>query len=162
MALNNVELWEPIRKNSSSTVAAIELAPAPVPPGQPSTAPVSVRPNFHISPQFFHRKSRNGLQTWLRIAYLQLTAGTYRILVRPDEPLALSATVHYLVRTGQLSLFVWGSMTQGGTNFMPSPTDYGLTALLVFATASPRLVWPHFWRCWRRGADLVVWVRPPY
>lgn len=43
---------------------------------------------------------------------------------------------------------------------MPIPTDYLLTVLLLFATVTPRMVWPRFWKRATRGADLVVWYKP--
>jgi hypothetical protein len=50
-------------------------------------------------------------------------------------------------------------MTQGAVLFMATTSDYRLTALLLFTTAAPRLIWPYLWGRGRRGADIVVWYK---
>jgi hypothetical protein len=171
--LNNVELYEPIYQRISSKqvsnedgIKMLQLQGGPVKTTGLDLARMNQglnrAANFCKEPLFFHKKGRNGIQTWLRIAYLQIWGERYRILVKPNEPNFINSCFDYCCRVGQLTLFVWGCMAQGSILLVPTPTDYGLVAVLVFATVSPRIVWPHFWRKGKRGADLVVWYRPAF
>jgi hypothetical protein len=169
MGLNNVELWEPVLDQNELMSSRLLRMPSHLDEGTvPKTATTTEQQedgdtvNTSSVALFARQPSRNGFHTWGRIAYLQLAQQQYRILVKPDEPLWINMLLHYCFHVAQMSLFVWGCMVQGGILFMATPTDYGLTALLVFATASPRLIWPYIWSQGRSGADLVVWYKPAF
>lgn len=168
VSLNNVELWEPIRRKSNTNdnrESAVELVTSQDHRLRRSTAQIvdeNRSLNYSKDPLFSKQNGWSGLQTWCRIAYLQLFGMEYRILVRPNEQTFVNVCFEYCCRVGQLALFVFGCMAQGSILLVPTPTDYGLVAVLVFATVSPRLVWPHFWKRGKRGADLVVWFKPVF
>ncbi|KAF2492668.1 hypothetical protein BU16DRAFT_620023 [Lophium mytilinum] len=127
LSLNNVELWESTQNHSpprSTENARNKNTPSdPIEPAQNSVIKnPDPHPNFTNAPQFFKRERLNGFQTWTRIARLQLTRQSYRILVRANEPTVLKSIFHYCARMGQMSLSVWGCTVQGSIFFMETPT----------------------------------------
>ncbi|CAF9933503.1 MAG: hypothetical protein HETSPECPRED_008669 [Heterodermia speciosa] len=147
LVLNNVDLYDPravVNVKASSRTGAIDK--------RKGTAKNS-------SAQLYeHRKMKHGFHTWCRLAFLQLSSRPYRVLVHPFPQSYLLASYNYLVAIGRFGVFIWGSMAQGVLTFVPTPTDYYLAILLLFTTATPRLIAPKFLRSGRRGADLVVSV----
>ena len=140
LVLNNVDLYEPTAVRAGTSNERREMAKK-------------------SSPQHYeHRKMKHGLHTWRRLAFLQLSSRPYRVLIHPFPQSYLLASYNYLVFIGRVGIFVWGSMAQGVMIFVPTPSDYYLALLLVFTTATPRLVAPNFLRSGKRGADLVVSV----
>lgn len=150
LALNNVDLYEPMpnRPGKPAKTASKTLV-----------AGVATRTS---SPQTFSKqKMRHGLQTWCRIAYLQFASRPYRLVVRSPPQTLFLAGYDYLVFLGRIAVFIWGSIVQGTLIFVPTPIDFGLLILLIFATATPRMIAPKYLRNSRRGADLVVFVESP-
>lgn len=170
IALNNVELWEPMQRKAGSdpqnereaSTGLVQLQVHRIKRSGSQFPSMNHHSNYSREPQFFKQQGWSGLQTWCRIAYLQLFGKKYRILVRPNQPTFFNSCFEYFCRVGQMALFVFGCMAQGSILLVPTPTDYGLVALLVFATISPRLVWTYFWRKGKRGADIVVWFKPAF
>jgi hypothetical protein len=60
----------------------------------------------------------------------------------------------------RLTMFALGSIIMANVVLMPIPNDLVLFVLLIFMTATPRFFWPAFWTKGKRGADLVVFVKP--
>ena len=147
LVLNNVDLYEP---------TAVVDAEDPSSAGASEKRKSLAKPS---SPQFYeHHKTRHGFHTWRRLAFLQLSSRPYRVLIHPFPQSVLLASFNYIVFIGRIGVFVWGSMAQGVLTFVPTPTDYYLALLLVFTTATPRLIAPRFLRSGKSGADLVVSV----
>jgi hypothetical protein len=164
--LNSVELYLPVREPRTVPQASdstIELAPQPGPTKQAS-AQTGLINDQHAARQFSYAlcKHSTGFHTWWHILKLQISARPYRILVRPTPSNYVFAIFEYLVFVSRFVVFAYGSMSQGGLLFPPTPTDYYLTVLLIFATVTPRVAGSDFWRHSRRGADLVVWYKPLY
>jgi hypothetical protein len=132
-------------------------------PGDPtSSLRTNSRSNFPAVPGFTARKYHTAFHTWRRIIYLQFTKQRYRVLVKQSEPVWLDLLMSGCCQVGPLVIFVWGCMTQGAVLFMSTPSDYGLTALLLSTTAAPTLVWAYLWGRGKRGADIVVWYKPAF
>ena len=147
LVLNNVDLYEPkalVEVTDPSSVGASDAGK--------NTSKKSILRRYE------HRKKKHGFHTWCRLAFLQLSSRPYRVLIHPLPHSNLLASYNYLLFIGRVGVFVWGSMAQGVLMFVPTPTDYYLAILLVFTTATPRLVAPRFLRSGNRGADLVVSV----
>lgn len=162
--LGSVELYLPVKDPQTFPQAldpSIELAQRSGSTKQASARVSSIN-NQHAAQHSSYTfcKHRTGFHTWWHILKLQISAQPYRILVRPTPSNYLVATFEYLVSVSRFVVFAFGSMSQGDILFLPTPTDYYLTVVLIFATATPRIVGSDFWRRSRRGADLVVWHKP--
>lgn len=163
--VNEVDLHEPAVRETDKTAKVSQipfrLARPPAPPKQ-AWDQQRLIDTSHDTAQtcYLHHRTASGFHTWCRILILQFTTRPYRILNRPNLASQFSVIFHYLAFMGRFVNFVRSACIQGSLTFMPIPTDYLLTVLLLFATVTPRMVWPRFWKRATRGADLVVWYQP--
>ena len=162
--LGSVELYLPIKGSHTFPLApdpSIELAQTSEPNSKASAQAIITNKQLAAQHSSYTRcKHRTGFHTWWHILKLQISAQPYRILVRPTPSNYFLAVYEYCVFLSRFVIFAFGSMLQGDILFLSTPTDFYLTGVLVFATATPRVVGSDFWRRSRRGADLVVWHKP--
>ena len=160
LVLNNVDVYEPVGASRQSTVEPFaaatvsEVADAT----QPATT-IRLVKDPNAAPAYEHKTFPTGIHAWMRILHMQLTGRPYRVLVHPLPDTILTGVFQYLILMGRLTIFVWGSLVQGSFLFL-FPNDFQLLVLLVFATATPRAIWPDMWKRAKGGADLVVWWKP--
>ena len=160
LVLNNVEVYEPMdgsrrppfEPSSSAAVSKVADATQPMVPVHDAKDP-------HAAPTYQRKTFGTGVHAWMRIVHLQLKGRPYRLLVHPLPDTVLTGIFQYLILMGRLTIFVWGSLSQGSFLFL-FPNDFQLLVLLVFATATPRALWPDMWKRAKGGADLVVWWKP--
>ena len=100
--------------------------------------------------------SKSFFYLWSRIAYLQFTRRSYRVLLRPEDDRWFFLCWKLLVNLSRVTLFAWGSAIMGGIILFPQPNDLALVVLMLFLTAIPRMLFFGIWRNKARGADLVV------
>ena len=159
LLLNNVDLYEPAVALQDCAVSALVSPPAKTTHRPQRVPTVRVEQKPESAPAYKLRTFSTGFHVWTRIAFLQLTGRAYRVLIHPAPDNFLTTLCHYCITMGRLTIFVWGSINQGSFLFL-FPNDFQLVALLTFATATPRILWPDMWKRAKTGADLVVWHKP--
>jgi hypothetical protein len=167
---NSVELFEPLPRTASRGhkgsadlgVKSKPMVASAIAPLAALSLPASTKTLSNNSAEPLCRpvpRSSIGLQIWLRIFMNQLRLREYRLLVRPSSQHPAFLTARLVVFIGRLTIFVYGSVSQGTLILMPWPNDYILLVLLVFMAALPRVFWSMIWKDSHRGADLVIFVK---
>ena len=177
LVFNNIELYEPVDesdflqtdlgkppisrwRSGASVATGVEHSLTLSALGSP-TAAISgpTAGSSREQPPYARVENRTAFSIWCRIIWLQLTGQPYRVLVKPFPTHWFVDLYEWAVQMGRFVLLVVGSIQQASYGMYPIELIYPQSAVLVFSTTSPRILWPKYWMRDRRGADLVVFCQ---
>ena len=126
MVLNNVHLYEPVRRHSdpeNPTVSTRVDVDALGRALRRDTVELKTFGRLHADSlssayglsgaRYVRRRYATGAHTWLRIAKLQLHGSPYRLLVHQLPPNPWSRACNCFIVMVRMAIFIWGSLVQG-------------------------------------------------